>query len=126
MDARLPKGLLASHFGVLNHLIRVGNGRTPLELSSAFQVAKTTMTHTLTGLQQHELVEIRPNEKDGRSKCVWLTDKGRQLRDRTIADLIPGMEGLAVQLPPENVAALVTELVKLRIYLDNNRSEDAD
>ena len=125
MDARLPKGLLASHFGVLNHLIRLEDGRTPLELSRAFQVAKTTMTHTLSGLEHHQLVEMRPNKKDGRSKCVWLTDKGRQLRDRTIADLIPGMEGLAGQLPPENVTSLVTELIKLRIYLDNNRSEVA-
>jgi len=124
MDARLPKGLSASHFGVLNHLIRLGDGRTPLELSSAFQVPKTTMTHTLSGLEKHHLVEIRPNEKDGRSKCVWLTDKGRQLRNRTIAELIPGMDGLAEQLPPENVASLVAELIKLRTFLDNNRDED--
>ena len=126
MDARLPKGLSASHFGVLNHLIRLGDGRTPLEISRSFQVAKTTMSHTLSGLQHHELVEIRPNLKDGRSKCVWLTDKGRQLRDRTITDLIPRMEGLAEELPHENVASLVAELTKLRIYLDNNRNEVAD
>ncbi|MCP4182904.1 MAG: winged helix DNA-binding protein [Hyphomicrobiales bacterium] len=126
MDAQLPKGLSTSHFGVLNHLVRLGDGRTPLEISRAFQVAKTTMTHTLSGLEHHRLVEMRANEKDGRSKCIWLTDKGRQLRDRTIADLIPGMEELAEQLPPGHVAPLVAELIKLRVYLDSNRKEVVD
>ena len=121
MDARLPKGLATSHFGVLNHLIRLGEGRTPLELSRAFQVAKTTMTHTLSGLERHQLIEMRPNEQDGRSKCVWLTDKGRLMRERTIIDLIPSMEGLAEQLPPDKVADVVAELTKIRILLDNNR-----
>ena len=63
-EARLPKGVLVSHFGVLNHLIRVGDGRTPLELARAFQVPKTTMTHTLAGLEKRKWVETRPNPED--------------------------------------------------------------
>ena len=30
LEARLPKGLLVSHFGVVSHLIRVRDGATPL------------------------------------------------------------------------------------------------
>ena len=35
MEAELPDGLLASHFSVLNHLIRVKDGQTPLKLAQA-------------------------------------------------------------------------------------------
>ncbi len=59
-EARLPKGMLVSHFSVLNHLIRMADGRTPLELARAFQVAKTIVTHTLTTLEKHGLIEVRP------------------------------------------------------------------
>jgi DNA-binding MarR family transcriptional regulator len=46
-EARLPKGVTRPHFSVLNHLMRVADGRTPLELARAFQVPKTTLSHTL-------------------------------------------------------------------------------
>ena len=36
LEARLPKGLLSSHFIVLNHLMRVADGRTMVELARAF------------------------------------------------------------------------------------------
>ncbi len=52
-ESRLPPGVLVSHFSVLNHLIRVRDGATPLQLANAFQVPKTTMTHTLAGLETH-------------------------------------------------------------------------
>jgi hypothetical protein len=46
-EARLPQGVTGPHFSVLNHLMRVADGRTPLELARAFQVPKTTLSHTL-------------------------------------------------------------------------------
>jgi hypothetical protein len=49
LEAHLPDGVSASQFSILNHLIRVSDGRTPLELAKAFQVPKTTMTSTLSG-----------------------------------------------------------------------------
>jgi len=47
----LPKGMELSHFSVLNHLVRVQDGQTPLVLARTFQVPKTSMTHTLAGLE---------------------------------------------------------------------------
>lgn len=121
LDATLPDGLIEPHFGVLNHLIRVKDGRTPLELARAFQVAKTTMTHTLAGLEKHGLVEMRPNPDDKRSKQVWLLPAGRKLRDDTIVALAPRFGGLAEAIPQEHVEALVPLLEELRIFLDENR-----
>ncbi len=120
-EARLPEGFLVSHFSVLNHLIRVQDGRTPLELARAFQVPKTTMTHTLAGLEKHALVEMRPNPGDGRSKCVWLTEKGRAFRNEAIASMREDMAGFAEHFQPRTVADLVPRLTEIRQYLDAAR-----
>ncbi len=122
-EARLPDGFLASHFGVLNHLIRVGDGPTPLALARAFQVPKTSMTHTLAGLEKHRLIDMRPNPKDGRSKFVWLTPKGRAFRDEAIAGLAPELQRFAQRFPVADVAELVPRLVEIRAFLDAQREE---
>lgn len=121
LDARLPDGIIGSHFGVLNHLIRVKDGRTPLELTNSFQVPKTTMTHTISGLEKHKLVLIKPHPEDGRSKQVWLTEKGRDLRNGTIASMSPQLVELLSPLPQDQIESLVSNLTKIRILLDNNR-----
>lgn len=122
-EARLPDGFLISHFSVLNHLIRVKDGRTPLELARAFQVPKTTMTHTLSGLEKHRLIEMRPNPKDGRSKCVWLTESGRDFRNNAIAGMGPDLAGLAEKCPPERIGDLVPRLTEIRQIMDAARDE---
>lgn len=121
LEARLPHGLIAPHFGVLNHLTRVSDGRTPMEMARAFQVPKTTMTHTLKGLEQHGLVETRPNPDDGRSKRVWLTDKGRMVRADTIAGLGPDFSKLAEEFDVSQLAEIRPVLTALREYLDAAR-----
>lgn len=122
-EARLPDGLTVPHFTVLNHLIRVADGRTPLELARAFQVPKTSMTNTLAGLEIRGLVEMRPNPADRRSKRIWLTEKGRRFREEAIATLIPAMEGFADRFSPDDISALLPRLVEMRAYLDAARDE---
>ena len=121
LEAQLPDGMLVSHFSVLNHLIRVKDGRTPLELARAFQVPKTTMTHTLAGLHKRALVETRPNPEDKRSKCIWITDAGRGFREDAIAAMAPDMGALAQHMDRETAQDLVAKLADLRIYLDESR-----
>jgi len=124
MDARLPAGLSIAHFSVLNHLIRVRDGGTPLDIARAFQVPKTTMTHTLSGLEKRGLIEMRPNPDDGRSKCVWLTAAGRSFRDETIISLAPDVEWFTSAIPPDRVAEMVSHLAEVRKLLDDNRPEN--
>ncbi|MEM8632108.1 MAG: MarR family transcriptional regulator [Pseudomonadota bacterium] len=121
LEARLPDGLIAPHFSVLNHLIRVKDGQTPLKLAEAFQVPKTTMTHTIAGLEKHGLVDIRPNPADKRSKQVWLTPKGQALRDETIARFIPLFDELADAIPPDRIAAILPVLEEVRKFVDDLR-----
>ena len=120
-EARLPDGFLISHFSVLNHLIRVGDGPTPLRLANAFQVPKTTMTHTLSGLEKHGLIDMRPNPDDGRSKCVWLTEAGRDFRNEAIAALGPDMAQFAERYPPEFIEDVTPKLAEIRKFLDAAR-----
>ena len=121
LEARLPDGLIAPHFTVLNHLCRVADGRTPIDMARAFQVPKTSMTHTLKGLEAHGLVEVRPNPEDGRSKRVWLTDAGRDLRSQTIVALGEEFARMAADFDTERLLAIRPVLTDLRIMMDAAR-----
>lgn len=123
-QARLPDGILVSQFSILNHLIRVKDGRTPLELARAFQVPKTTMTHSLSVLHRHALVETRANPADKRSKCIWITDAGRAFRAEMIAALRGDMQGLIAAYPPDKVQGLLPLVAELRVILDKMRDTD--
>ena len=46
----LPKGMELSHFGVLNHLARLSDERSPAQLARAFHVTRGAMTNTLAKL----------------------------------------------------------------------------
>ena len=120
-ETRLPEGLTYPGFSVLNHLVRVSDGRTPLAIARAFQVPKTSMTHTLASLEARGLVEIRPNPDDGRSRCVWLTDLGRESRETAIAAVGPDFEALAARFTPATVAQVQPFLTELRREMDAAR-----
>lgn len=121
LEARLPPGFVAAQFYVLNHLVRVGDGRTPLAMARAFQVPKTSMTHSLAVLEQAGLIEIRKNPRDGRSKLVHITDAGRTFRQDAIDALAPDLKRIAAAIPPDHVARLLPDLEVLRKFLDTDR-----
>jgi DNA-binding MarR family transcriptional regulator len=121
LEARLPPGFVAAQFSVLNHLVRLGDGKTPLALAEAFQVPKNSMTHSLTVLEREGLIEFRKNPQDGRSKLVCITDAGRSFRAETINALAPDIARIAIAFPPEFVARLLPDLERLRKFLDEDR-----
>lgn len=121
LEARLPPGFVAAQFSVLNHLARLGDGRTPLALAQAFQVPKNSMTHSLTVLEVAGFIEMRKNPQDGRSKLVYITEGGRRFRDDVINALAPDIERIAVAFPPDAVARLLPDLERLRQFLDADR-----
>jgi len=120
-EARLPPGFVLAQFSVLNHLVRVADGRTPMDIARAFQVPKTSMTHSLAVLERAGLIQIRKNPKDGRSKLVHITDAGRAFRQDAINSLAPDLLRIAAAVPPEHVARLLPDLEALRKFLDRDR-----
>lgn len=121
LEARLPPGFVAAQFAVLNHLVRMGDGRTPLAIAQAFQVPKNSMTHSLGVLERAGLIEMRPNPQDGRSKLVYITDAGRAFRQAAIEALAPDIARIAKAFPPDRVARLLPDLEALRKFLDADR-----
>ncbi len=122
LEARLPDGITVSHFSVLNHLIRVSDGRTPVELSRAFQQPKTTITHVLSGLVKRNYVVFRSNPADKRSKTVWLTDEGRQFREDSILALSPDFEELLQKIDESEITKILPELNRIREIMDEMRN----
>ena len=118
---RLADGVTVAQFSVLNHLSRVQDGQTPLALASAFQVPKTTMTHTLAGLEKRGLIVMKPNQDDGRSKCVWLTQAGSEFRSQSISALAEDIKRLAPQLDTDEMMQSIPMLAKVRTVLDEDR-----
>lgn len=119
--AKMPLGLHVSHFSVLNHFVRLGDGKTPLELARAFQVTKGTMTNTITVLSKNGFVRLEPHESDRRSKRVYITDKGRTFREEAIAALAPAIAQLSDKLDVAEIAAMLPALEKVRKALDEDR-----
>ena len=118
---RLPDGLHVSHFSVVNHLCRLGDGRTPLRIARAFQVTKATMTNTLAKLEARGLIEIQENPADGRSKLVFLTEDGRSFQKKAIATLYPVLDELDRELDTVQLSKILPKLRALRAYLDAHR-----
>ena len=118
---RLPDAVTVAQFSVLNHLIRVKDGQTPLALASAFQVPKTSMTHSIASLEKRGLVEVRANPQDKRSKCIWITQAGRAFRDNAIMALGKDLKRLAPRLDMEAMLSALPSLEHLRKVLDEDR-----
>jgi DNA-binding MarR family transcriptional regulator len=117
----LPDGVHPSHFAIINHLARMGDGKSPMRIAAAMQVTKNTMTHSLKVLQGREFIAIAPDPEDGRGKLVYLTNQGRAFRDKAITDVSAMFGDL---LAPEHIvimAKLRPDLATLRKHLDENR-----
>jgi DNA-binding MarR family transcriptional regulator len=121
MERRMPDGLSLPHFSVLNHFVRLGDGKTPGELARAFQVPKNSMTNTLAGLERRGLIDVRPSETDARSRRIFLTDAGRDYREAAIAAIGPDIARLAATVSPAVIDELLPRLAEVRRALDENR-----
>lgn len=120
-EKAMPEGMTLSQFSVLNHMTRLGDGWSPLRISRAMQVTKGAMTNTLGHLEKKGFVDIKPDEKDGRAKRVFITQAGRDMREACIASMIPYMGKFAADVPPDELAAALPLLQRVRQWLDKER-----
>ena len=117
----LPDGVHPSHFSILNHLVRTGEGKAPVRIASAMQVTKNTMTHSLKVLEERSFIEVRPDPDDGRGKLVFLTESGRSFRDEAIQKVTQMFSRIIGPEQLELMRRTQEDLVAMRRHLDNNR-----
>ncbi|MGL5447354.1 MAG: MarR family winged helix-turn-helix transcriptional regulator [Rhabdaerophilum sp.] len=117
----MPPGMTIAQFTVLNHCIRVGDGKSPAALARAFQVTKATMTSTLQRLESKGLITVTPDATDGRSKIVNITEAGRQMREACIAATGPWAARIEGKLEAFNIPGMLRRLAGIRAVLDADR-----
>lgn len=115
-------GMTLPQFSVLNHLVRLGGNRTPLQIARAMQVTKGTMTNTLGHLQRAAHITIRPDPVDGRSKRVDITDSGRIAREDAIAAMAPELAWLLERISISEIESVLPVLEQVRKLLDERRN----
>jgi DNA-binding MarR family transcriptional regulator len=120
-EAVQPDGLKAPHFALLNHLARLGDGKSPVALARAFQVTKGAITNTMQRLEAAGLIRVVADPQDGRGKRVFLTEAGRARRDAAVASTVPLLRAAAAGLDDAAIAALLPPLRRLRAALDAAR-----
>jgi DNA-binding MarR family transcriptional regulator len=118
----MPHGMTQAQFNVLNHCVRLGDGKAPAQLASAFQVTRGTMTSTLQKLQEKGMIHICADESDGRAKKVFLTAEGRAARAEALKALQPQLSRLAKALDLAGIHDTLPVLENLRVWLDTHRS----
>lgn len=116
----LPKGMEISHFGVLNHLARINEERTPAQLARSFHVTRGAMTNTLAKLEWAGHVHIRPDWDDARQKFVAISPAGRAARDAAVQAVAPLIAEVVQALGAEKVRALLPVLREMRTRLEGD------
>ncbi len=114
----LPRGMELSHFGVLNHLARVSEERTPAQLAKTFHVTRGAMTNTLAKLEWAGHIHIRPDWDDARRKFVSISPAGRAAREAALASIAPVLAEVVGALGPDRVRAVLPVLRELRLRLE--------
>lgn len=121
LEARLPDGFGPPQFAVLDRLARLGEGQTPISIADSFGWPKTSMSHTVAVLESRGLVRLEPNPRDGRSKCLWLTPKGRALAALGRTAVQEDLERLGALAEAEEVKRLAADLLSLAARLADQR-----
>ncbi len=121
-ERSLPHALTLPQFVVLNHFVRLGGDRTPVELADAIQVTKATMTSTLQRLEAKGFISVTPDPKDGRSKRVAITAQGRAARTDSLKAMARDLADMETSLGAAKLEAALPLLSKLRVFLDQRRS----
>lgn len=86
-------GFSAGQFPVLVELWEE-DGLTQKQLLERIDVEQATMANTLSRMERDGLIERKPHPKDRRAQLVFLTSKGRDIKDGAISAVCDADEAL--------------------------------
>lgn len=92
-----PHGLTFARYEALVLLRFSSSGALPLKvIGSRLMVHPTSVTNTIVRLASADLVERRPNPRDGRGVLAAITDDGRRVAEAATKDLMAADFGLTM------------------------------
>lgn len=121
-------GIHRGRFDVLAALRRAGPPfcLSPTALYNSLLISSGAMTHRLDLLTKAGLIDRVPDEKDGRSLLVKLTEEGRNTIDKAISAHLDNEEKLIASLDPDEQEELAQLLRKLLLARsDRPHAEDS-
>ena len=121
IEARLPEGLNAPQFTVLERLAWQEEGQTSTSIAEGFGWPKTTMSHTVAMLEKRGLVRLEPNPRDKRAKCLWLTPKGRSLALAGRSAIEADLARITALAPSAALSRLTADMESLAARLSDQR-----
>jgi len=124
-DRREPDSVFAKTGARLTlSYLAAGDGVTQLDLVRATHLRAPTVSVMLRRFEEEGIVERRPDKTDGRAMRVYLTEKGREIDHRNIAQIRRMDEEVLCVLTEEENQELMRLLGKIRDrFLEVNEAE---
>lgn len=107
-----PQVLQTTHIGVLVDLW-VHDGVRQQDLAVSTIKDKGTITRTLNFLEQESLVVRVPDRSDKRNKLIYLTHKGRELKNKLLPFAHRAIDGATDGVSPEELRICKEVLAKV-------------
>jgi len=102
------------------------DGITQSELARSLRLAPATVTTALQRMERIELIERRADERDQRISRVFLTDKGRSLREKVEENWHRLEEQALSGFSEEERKSMHGYLLRIHANLDSARGLDAE
>jgi DNA-binding MarR family transcriptional regulator len=122
-DCLAPHGVPVGQWGVLL-ILWARDGQSQKELSRGVAIEEATMVRTLDRLERDGLVQRVRNPRDRRQIHVYLTDKGRELRDVLVPCAIAGNAAATSSLTATEQRQLLDLVQRMLVALGDASSRD--
>lgn len=117
-EASKYDGSMAIGFALLS--IDKEEGTPSTKIASRMGMEATSLTRTLKTLEEKGLIQRQPNPKDGRGVLIYLTDFGKEMRDRSKITVIKFNETIRNNVSSEKlqnfmeVSEIINELIQYK------------
>jgi DNA-binding MarR family transcriptional regulator len=122
-DAEFAELGLSIQQGLILKFLLMNDGMTQKELTRKLQITSSSCGALLAKLGQGRYVERRPDERDKRGFCVFITESGRELGQAYLKKSLVVLEEWASDLTEQEKERLYFLLVKLSDGLDKRSRE---
>lgn len=120
MNTKKDIPIRSSEMGVLIYIYKQGE-TTPLMISQFFRIKKPSVTTQINALIKHEYIQKTPSKTDGRSVCLTITDKGKNLVENTFDDYLRLVSLLKDKMGNDQFNSLIVSIHQANTILGNTK-----